>query len=246
MKAELLELTSKVNHQEVVLHITLIEVNSKRYLVDCGYEETFEDLRKMLREKNIEISGLYGILISHDDIDHIGALHKFKEFHPNVVVMSSQLEEPSLSGRIKSERLVQAEHLYATLPPDHQEWALQFQNSLRAIKRVPIDNVLHDDDLIENEIQVVHTPGHTKGHISFYIPDLKLLVASDAVVIENNEFNIANPQFTLDMQAALNSIRKLQALDINKVFCYHGGEFNGDVKEEFEKLLSKYRSDQEL
>jgi glyoxylase-like metal-dependent hydrolase (beta-lactamase superfamily II) len=240
MKTELLELKSEVKGQEVILHFTLLEVNSKLFLVDCGYEETFEDLKKVLRARSIEISDLDGILISHDDIDHIGALNQLKKLNPAARVMASHIEEPSLSGQVKSERLQQAEQLFVTLPDEHKEWALQFQKSLRAIKRVPIDRKLYEGELIENEIQVVHTPGHTKGHISFYIPALKLLIANDALVIEDNEFNIANPQFTLDMQAALNSIRKLQLLDIQKVFCFHGGEYKGNIKAELQKLLDKY------
>lgn len=240
MKAELLELKSEINGQEVVLHFTLLEVNSKFLLVDCGYEETFEDLKKILRARSIEITDLDAILISHDDIDHIGALYQMKQLNPSARVMASHIEAPSLSGHVKSERLAQAEQLYAAMPEEHKKWALQFQNSLRAIRRVPVEIELVDGELIESEIKVIHTPGHTRGHISFYIPSLKLLIANDALVIENGEFNIANPQFTLDMHSAINSIKKLQSLDIQTVYCFHGGEFNGDVNAALEKLLIKY------
>lgn len=240
MKAEALALKSNINNQEVLLFPTLIEVNSRLYLVDCGYEETYEDLIQLLRLKNIQAKDIHGILISHDDIDHIGALHKFKAANPRALVMASEIEEPSLSGKIKSERLVQAENLMRDLPADQREWAMAFQQSLTSIKRMPIDIMVYDNGFIENEINVVHTPGHTKGHLSFYIPALKLLIANDAFILENNEFDIANPHFTLDLQAALNSIRKLQSLDIDKVYCYHGGEFRGDVMNALNKLLEKY------
>jgi len=240
MTAESLTLKSKINNLEVLLYPTLIEVNSKFFLVDCGYEETYEDLIQLLRTKKIEASDLHGILISHDDIDHIGALHKFKEANPGVVVMASQIEEPSLSGKIKSERLNQAENLLNDLPDDQKEWALAFQQSLTSIKRIPVNILLNDNEFIENEIKVIHTPGHTKGHLSFYLPSSKLLIANDAFIVENNEFDIANPQFTLDIQAALNSIRKLQTLDIHHVYCYHGGEYKGDVMNALKKLLDKY------
>lgn len=50
---------------------------------------------------------------------------------------------------------------------------------------------------------ICFTPGHTPGHISLYFLQSKTLVAGDAVVIENGVLDIANPQFALDLEAAV-------------------------------------------
>lgn len=240
MEIEILKIESQVNGQKVTLYPVILKINQKLFLVDCGYEESFEDLLLAMKAFGIKASELYGILISHDDLDHVGALYKFKELKPDLQLFSSVIEEPVLSGKIKSERLEQAESMFPFLPEEHKPWALEFQSALESIKRLPIDNVLMDGDVIENQLVVIHTPGHTKGHLSFYSPQLKLLIASDAFVIEGGELNIANPQFTLDLPGAVRSIMKLQSLDIQRAICYHGGEVSGDIPKLLRELVERY------
>jgi glyoxylase-like metal-dependent hydrolase (beta-lactamase superfamily II) len=240
VSAEALRLNTLFDGQEIPLYPVLIEVEGKYFLTDCGYEESYDELVRLLRQKNLDVSQLAGILISHDDIDHIGSLYKLRQSNPELLVYASRIEEPSLSGKMKSERLVQAERLLEHIPEEHKGWALDFQNRLKATQRVSVDKILEDGDRIAHEIRVIHTPGHTRGHLSFYVERLKLLIASDAVVIENNELNIANPEFTLDLKAAIRSVRLLATLDIEKMICYHGGIFQGNIKDHLNRLLRRY------
>ena len=126
--------------------------------------------------------------------------------------------EALLSGEQKSLRLQQSEDLFETLPLEYRTWALEFEN-----------------------INIVHTPGHTPGHISLYIPAVKTLIANDALVIENGELEIANPQYTLDINQAIASIKKLSSLEINTLYCYHGGVVVDHIPHKIAKLLNKYR-----
>jgi glyoxylase-like metal-dependent hydrolase (beta-lactamase superfamily II) len=240
--AEVIELASSYKNEDVLIFPTVLKVDEKIFLVDCGYEETFDDLISLLRHKNIDVAKLHGILVSHDDIDHVGALHLLKALNPDIRIYASAIEEPSLSGKTKSERLEQAERMFSFIPEEHKAWALDFQQSLQNIKRVPVDQTLTDLERIEGEVQVIHTPGHTRGHLSFYVPMLKTLIAGDAFVIDRDAFDIANPQFTLDLPAAIDSIRKLKDLDIDTVICYHGGRFQGDIRKKLLDLLEKYNA----
>ena len=208
MKLAVLQINGLVNGVQVTLYPTLIQLNHKNYLVDCGYRETFGDLVSQLASRGVGVADLHAILISHDDIDHLGALSLFIEANPDLLVYSPRLEADSISGRVKSERLLQAEASLAKLPAAHQAWGLQFIHDLRRIKRVPVDVVLDDDDWIDEQLRVVATPGHTKGHVSFYAPAQQTLIANDAVVIEDSQLAIANPQFTLDLKQAVDSVQK--------------------------------------
>ena len=51
--------------------------------------------------------------------------------------------------------------------------------------------------ILNNECQIVATPGHTSGHISLYFPNLDCVITGDAAVQENRELVIANPNFCL-------------------------------------------------
>ena len=72
---------------------------------------------------------------------------------------------------------------------------------------------------------IVGTPGHTTGHISIYINEEQVLIAGDAATIENGELVIANPQFTLDLDKAKESLQKIKAYGAKEIICYHGGIF---------------------
>ena len=241
MNIQTFEIRKFINGNEVILYPTLIEVNDKKYLIDCGYEETFAEFVVGLNNLGVEITDLHALLISHDDIDHLGALLQFKGKNPDLIIYSSSVEEPYISGKIKSERLQQAENSLLTLPEEYKSWALQFTNQLNGIKRTKVDFVLEDKDKIENEIEVVFTPGHTKGHISFYIPSKRTLIANDAIVIEEGRFEIANPTFTLDLKQAIQSVEKIKGLAAERIICYHGGVTEDNVIKNLDDLINKYK-----
>lgn len=159
---------------------------------------------------------------------------------------SSKIEEPYISGKKKSLRLQQAEDLYSMLPPDKKEWALNFQQTLKSVKAVAVDEVFENIDELSflNEIKIISTPGHMPGHISICCKDSKTLIAADAVVIENGNFELANPAFTLDMKEAIKSVVKLSQLQIDKMICYHGGVLDNKINEKLRKLIDDYRGEE--
>jgi glyoxylase-like metal-dependent hydrolase (beta-lactamase superfamily II) len=241
MNIKTFEIVKEIDNNKVILYPTLLEIKGKYFLADAGYEETFPDFIAALKEFDVEPADLFAILVSHDDIDHIGALKLFRDSNPNLMIYCSEIEEPSITGRIKSERLEQAEQSLSALPEMHRPWALQFIDRLKSIQRVNVDAVLKDCDIIENEVTVIYTPGHTKGHISFYLPGEKTLIANDALVIEDDGFNIANPMFTLDLDQAIRSVERIMELQPERIICYHGGIANDQIPRKLESLIARYK-----
>lgn len=240
MKITTFKIEKIINSVQVTLFPTVVQVNNKNLLIDCGYEETYDEFVSALEALGIPVKDLHAIIISHDDIDHLGALHLFKKTNKDLQVYCSLTEEPSVSGKIKSERLIQAENSLENLPEDYKEWAKNFISQLNSIQRVPVDQTLRENDRILEELIVINTPGHTKGHISIYIPSENTVIANDAIVIEEEELNIANPQFTLDLPAAVNSVEKIRDLKPLKLICYHGGILTVDLENKLNNLLAKY------
>lgn len=211
---------------QVILHPTLLTINGKHYLIDCGYEETYDELVQQLQQLGVAVSDLYALL---------------KAQHPGLLVYCSEVEEASVSGAIKSERLEQAERSLEVLPAEHLPWARQFIQQLQQIKRIQPDGTFRDGEWIEGEVQVIATPGHTKGHVSFYILAQQTVIACDAVVVENDALNIANPQFALDLEKAVQSVALIKALKPEKLICYHGGLAAEDVEKKLEDLMKQYK-----
>src|SRR5690606_16235176 len=121
--------------------------------------------------------------------------------------------------------------------------AEKFIHFLKSIEPVHVNRIFNSEESLPwcGGIEVIHTPGHTPGHLSLYLPSRKTLMASDAVVIENGKLNIANPQYCLDLNEAIRSVQKLQTYEISRLICYHGGLYEGDVSKALAQLINEYK-----
>lgn len=220
------------------IYPVILSDEEEMVLIDCGYPNFLPLIKAEAEREGLDISNLTKIIITHHDFDHMGALAEFKRAYPELKVLSSVEDEKYVSGKEKSLRLQQAESIYHSLPEDQKEGAMGFQKLLESIENVDVDICLRDKDFFSccGGIEVVATPGHMPGHISIYVKDSKTLIAGDALVIENEELVIANPQYTLDIEEAKKSVEKLLNYDIDRVICYHGGIYTKNIVEALEKI----------
>ncbi|MCL1587636.1 MAG: MBL fold metallo-hydrolase [Actinomycetia bacterium] len=80
--------------------------------------------------------------------------------------------------------------------------------------------VLADGDMV-NGLATIATPGHTQGHISMLDPVLGLFTG-DALNGSDGGVIGPNPQFTPDMDTALESVRRLGTFEYEAAFFGHG------------------------
>ena len=102
------------------------------------------------------------------------------------------------------------------------------------------------------DFQWVHTPGHTKGHISLYREKDKALIAGDAFVtvkqdslynVLTQEKNIYGPPryLTADWEAARASVEKLASVTPEIAITGHGQPMTGaELREELTKLVNNF------
>ena len=228
--------------KEAAIYPAVIKQDAEVILVDCGYAGFLSLINVAMQVHGLTLSELTGIIITHHDIDHVGGLFEIKKARPHVKVYASETEAPYISGAKKSLRLQQAEAIHDTLLDDQKQGALAFQERLKSILPVPVDKTFSIDGSLPflEGVDVIATPGHMPGHISLYVKPSKTLIAADAVVVQDGELEIANPRFTMDMQQAIDSIKKLEQLEIKTLICYHGGVVAHDVKSKLKKLVAKY------
>lgn len=212
------------NGKDEVIYPTLIVQDEHLILVDTGYPDFLPLIEAQIIAQGYSPEQLTAIIITHVDVDHTGSLHAFTQKYPQLEVYASSIEKASIEGREKSERLLQAERMLETLPEEHRAFGLHFIKQNEDIMPVGVHHSLADGELIlQGACKVLHTPGHTAGHISLYFPELDTVIAGDAAVLENGELKVANPQFCLDLPAAGQSLHLLQALEAKRCLCYHGG-----------------------
>ena len=196
-------------------------------LADCGYVGSLPEIEKALRNNGLTPEAITHIILTHHDHDHVGAAAAFKRKYPNVLILTSAEEAPYISGTKKSLRLEQAEQLQQDLPEDRQAFGTAFCNLLRSVEPVEVDQVLREDELLPfcGGIQVLAAPGHTPGHISLYLKEFDTILSGDVMALEQGQPVLPNPQFTLDIDKAKDSMRRLLSHPAQSVICYHGGLF---------------------
>jgi len=225
-----------------VITPTLIRDEQDTILVDCGYPAFEARLQSALERHGLDLASVTKLIASHHDMDHIGSLAAIKRAYPGIRIIAHELEAPYIRGEQPSLRLVQAEALFDQMPEESKPGARKFMDMLRTIEPAPVDVTVADGEVLDwcGGIEIVRTPGHMPGHTSLYLPSCATLVAGDAVVIEEGRLELANPQFTLDMEEAIGSVRRLLEYEIERLICYHGGLFAGDAKEGLRLLVEKY------
>jgi len=87
-------------------------------------------------------------------------------------------------------------------------------------------------------IIIIHTPGHTPGHISLYLKKHRLLIAGDALFVESGMLVKTPELITYAQDEALLSIQKLTGYAIDSIICYHGGLFRDVVQSRLAKIAA--------
>ncbi|WP_025680456.1 MBL fold metallo-hydrolase, partial [Paenibacillus massiliensis] len=208
-----------------VIHPVLLKDQDGLTLVDTGMITQWDRVKDAIAEQGEDYRQIKRVILTHQDIDHIGNVHSLLDELPDTALLAHEDEIPYLTGdkpfiKMTPERISQlqgmmrqdADALLARLP------------DLRFVK------LLHDGDLLPygGGIQIIHTPGHTPGHISIYVPRDGLLLAADELRVVDGELVGPMEVATPDMKQAILSLDKLLELEIRQILCYHGGLYSDE------------------
>jgi glyoxylase-like metal-dependent hydrolase (beta-lactamase superfamily II) len=237
---EALELSAGSATGQRIVHPTLIWDDDTVVLVDAGFPGQLQQIREAMGRAGISFDRLDKVIITHQDIDHIGGLPDIiRESSHKVEVLSHDEEKPYIEGRkplikMNRERLSK---LLLSLPEERRR---QTEALFANLPKANVDTTVADEEVLPycGGITVIFSPGHTPGHICLYLNQSKILVTGDALVVVDGELRGPNPQVTYDMNTALKSLKKLTQYDVETVICYHGGVYADSANKRLAELAS--------
>ncbi|MGI8544300.1 MAG: MBL fold metallo-hydrolase [Aridibacter sp.] len=216
-----------INHLKIVfVNAYFIDTKDSWVLVDTGLPLTAWRIKSYAETLYGENAKPAAIVLTHGHFDHAGsALDLAKEW--NVPVYAHRLEMPYLNG--KSDYPPQDPTVGGALAQMSRMFPRSGFDLGEHVKEISADNKIKELP----EWEIVHTPGHTAGHISLFRSSDKTLLAGDALatmnqdswisnITEEKEFNGPPAPFTTDWEAARRSVEKLAELAPNVVAAGHG------------------------
>ncbi|MGZ6208482.1 MAG: MBL fold metallo-hydrolase [Syntrophales bacterium] len=235
---EVLELPMRSFRGQSIIHPTLAWDENTVVLVDAGFLGQLQPIREGMARAGVSFDRLNKVIITHQDIDHIGSLPDIvRESSHAVDVLSHEEERPYIEGRkplikMNPERLSK---IVGSLPEEQrQQMEALFANPPKA----NVTTAVADGEVLPycGGITVIFTPGHTPGHICLYLNQSKILVSGDALVAADGELQGPNPRSAYDIDTALKSLKKLTQYDIKTVICYHGGAYRDSANKRLAEL----------
>ncbi len=238
---EMLELTANMMGRPGTIYPTLIWDETAAALIDTGLPGMLPQLREAIEQTGVPFERLDQVILTHHDIDHIGNLAGIRrELGERVKIRSTVDEMPYISGEKSPLKLAQFEEDLANLPDDRRaiyEWMKSgFQSSF-----APVDQALADGEVlpIAGGLVAIHTPGHTIGHMCLYLQRSQLLIAGDALRVEDGKLVQTPAGLNYDLPSYHQSLEKLATYQIDAVITYHGGLYRGPVSQEIARLAAR-------
>lgn len=226
----ILQVPMMPNDATSIMNISLIvDPGHGLTLVDTGLPSQADTVADAIAAEGFDVADVKQIVLTHQDIDHVGALNPIKG-RTGATVLALEEDVPYIDGRKTLIKMPTPERLAAN--PIMAERMQHYRST-------DVDVELHDGEVLDkaSAAVVIATPGHTPGHMSLYLPASKTLIAGDAMVAENGTLQAPVERATPNMALAMQSLKKLLHYDIQTIVCYHGGLVDQDAMGQLRRVI---------
>jgi glyoxylase-like metal-dependent hydrolase (beta-lactamase superfamily II) len=206
-------------------HAFLIEDNGQLTLIDAGSRGGGAKVLQTIESLGFTPEALKQIVVTHYHHDHVSGLAELTD-QTSAHVLVHAVDAPAVRGE--------------ETPPSGGFLRPIFGRIAHYGASFRVDGELRDGDIIEPAgLQVIHTPGHTAGHIALYLRSARVLFTGDAIF--NIFGGLRRPPyiFNRDGAQAKESIRKFDALECDAICFAHGPPLTEDATTHLRAFINR-------
>ncbi|MCL2500026.1 MAG: MBL fold metallo-hydrolase [Defluviitaleaceae bacterium] len=205
-------------------HLVLTWDEKNLVLIDACLPGMADDIVKAIANAGFKAEDLTHLIITHQDWDHVGSIRELVKIAPKIKVVAHEAEAPYIDGRELPIKLVKRLEQFDSLSPEMQTAVTQYKEMYESTP-VTVHEEVTDKQVLPvcGGLEIVHTPGHTPGHIAVYLQKSRVIVVGDAANVENGQIVGFNPIHIHDPELAGISVEKIKGYDLNGVVAYHTG-----------------------
>lgn len=194
-------------------------------LVDTGLPGSTDKIFAALRKEGKNPTDIKRIILTHLHTDHTGNAADIKR-QTGARVYAHHADAPLLEQGVSGRP--------TTLTPgimNRLVYQLFIKGAGNAVPPVAVEEKLSDGDVIPllGGIQVVHTPGHSAGHVALLLPSEGVLIAADLCA---HVLGLAYSTLYEDRALGQQSIQKAAALSFDTAVFGHGGPLRGQANQQ--------------
>lgn len=212
------------------VHAFLIDEDDSLTLIDTLFDYDPVIIATRIRKLGRPLSDLKAIILTHAHRSHLGGLAALKRL-TGATVYAHEWEADIIAGERRAQCV-------SWLPQDPLvTYHFQLGNNLGLSSHPPckVDRYLRDGEEI-GSLEVIHTPGHSPGHLAFYHRRHRVLITGDAVVT-SPKFMAGWPAFTLNARQHAQSLKRLAEYDAACLAVGHGEPILTDGQRRLRSLL---------
>lgn len=199
-------------------------------LVDCGLKRAPAKIVRGLQAIGKHPRDVTRIVLTHAHNDHAGGAAEVIDRAQATGVLAHEAD----AGFLRS----------GTMPARDASFELgRLLSRLPSGGFSPIEQVeeLHDGDVLDiaGGLQVVHTPGHTPGHVSLLHPKSGVLITGDAIFNMNARMTWPFSLFCTSFEQTQRTAHLLADLEYQTAAFTHGPEIAGTGREAIRGFLKR-------
>ena len=203
-------------------------------LIDTGLHDSVDQvLVPYLRAAHIEPRRIRYVLSSHADFDHMGGNAAVKELAPAATFLCHTLDRAMIEDIDCMIELRYSEFAADHGIDDSEETKAWIRASARG---VPIDIALTGGEEVrlgaDWSVQILHTPGHSRGHLSVYDPRSRAAIITDTALwnaVLTTQGAPAFPPTYRYVETYVASTQRLQGLPIDLLLTGHYPVYDGSA-----------------